>query len=291
MTHLHDVLSKRNNHVRDQYIQFFEDDHKYIITCDPTSKYTSVTTWLHEHFAQFDPDSVLSSMMSKKSWKSGHKYWGLTPDEIKKQWSDSGKLASGAGTAMHFEIECFMNNAQMDHAYTHTDLYNRYLNDESNSSTTSVEWGYFLNFVRDTQNLKPYRTEWTVFNEDLKIAGSIDMIYENTDGTLSIYDWKRSKEIAKTNMYKKYATTECICHMHDSNYWHYALQLNIYKAILEAKYDKVVRDLYLVRLHPDAEQKNYDLIKLPILTKEISDLFNDRREKMGLTKHVGSENA
>lgn len=36
-------------------------------------------------------------------------------------------------------------------------------------------------------------------------------------------------------------------------------------------------DLYLVRLHPDAEEKNYELIKLPDLSKEINELFEERK--------------
>ena len=43
--------------------------------------------------------------------------------------------------------------------------------------------------------MKPYRTEMMVFDEHVKIAGSIDMLFENKDKTLSIYDWKRSKKI------------------------------------------------------------------------------------------------
>ena len=104
----------------------------------------------------------------------------------------------------------------------------------------------FIEFIKETPNLKPYRTEWTIYHEDIKLAGSIDMIYENPDGTLSIYDWKRSKEIKKINNWNKYALTKSICQMPDANFWHYALQLNTYKAILEAKYDKKVTDLYLV---------------------------------------------
>jgi hypothetical protein len=43
---------------------------------------------------------------------------------------------------------------------------------------------------------------------------------------------------------------------------------------------KTVTDLYLVRLHPDAEEKNYELIKLPDLTKEIDELFEQRKQKL-----------
>ena len=146
----------------------------------------------------------------------------------------------------------------------------------SKFSETPLEWQYFINFVKDHPQLKPYRTEWTVFNEDIKISGSIDMVYENPDGTLSIYDWKRSKNITRINTFNKFAITPCICHLPDSNFWHYAFQLNIYKFILESKYDKIVKDLYLVRLHPNAEEKNYELIQLPILSIEINDIIQDK---------------
>ena len=102
------------------------------------------------------------------------------------------------------------------------------------------------------------------------------MIYENPDGTLSIYDWKRCKNITRINTFNKFAIVPSICHLPDSNFWHYALQLNIYKYILESKYDKIVKELYLVRLHPDAEEGNYELIKLPILSVEINDIIQER---------------
>ena len=283
---LHPVLSTRNSHDRDQYIQFFEEDHKYVITNDPENKYTSVTTWNHSHFPVFNANLIIKNMMKGKNWKEGHKYWGLTAEEIKKQWSDNGSAVSGAGTDLHFQIECFMNNPELDIAfhYKHIDLFNSYLtfvnSKEEKEKEKAIEWDYFINFIKDHSELKPYRTEWTIYDEDLKISGSIDMIYENPDGTLSIYDWKRSKDITRVNNFNKFAINKLICHMPDSNFWHYALQLNTYKRIIERKYGKIVTDLYLVRLHPDAEEKNYELIKLPNLSKEIDELFEERKQKL-----------
>ena len=260
-------LSIRNRHSRDDHIQFFEDGHKYTITSDPDSKYTSVTTWNHSHFPHFDADAIITKMMKSRNWQLGHKYWGLTAAEIKQQWTDSGAAASGAGTKMHYDIECFMNNDKLPPNYTHADML---IPDDGRSK----EWTHFLQFVKDTPTLKPYRTEWLVYNEDLKLAGSIDMVYENADGTLSIYDWKRSKDILMVNSFNKYATTDCISHMPDSNFWHYALQLNTYRAILEAKYDRKIKDMFLVRLHPDADE--YELINVPFLDKDINNLLQLR---------------
>jgi hypothetical protein len=89
-----------------------------------------------------------------------------------------------------------------------------------------------------------------------------------------IYDWKRCREITKTNRANKSATHPAIEHLPDTNFWHYALQLNIYKYILQTKYGKTVTDLYLVVLHPEAQ--NYQRVKLPDLQTEVHELFEER---------------
>ena len=78
----------------------------------------------------------------------------------------------------------------------------------------------------------------------------------------------------KTNRGNKFATHPAIEHIPDTNYWHYALQLNIYKYILQSKYNKTVTDLYIIVLHPEA--KNYQRIKLPDLQSEVAELFEER---------------
>ena len=110
-----------------------------------------------------------------------------------------------------------------------------------------------------------------IFDEDVRLAGSIDFVAENEDGTLTIYDWKRCKEIKKTNSFGGSALTECISHLPDTNYWHYALQLNTYKTILERKYGKTIKAMFLVGLHPDLP--SYQLLKVPDLRTEMADLF------------------
>jgi hypothetical protein len=104
------------------------------------------------------------------------------------------------------------------------------------------------------------------------------MIYENPDGTLLIYDWKRCKEIIKENAYGSTATTECIRHLPDTNFWHYALQLNTYKTIIEEKYGKKVVGLCLVCLHPN--NADYQLIEVPFMEKELVDLFEYRKQML-----------
>jgi ATP-dependent exoDNAse (exonuclease V) beta subunit len=273
------TLKIKNSHDRDANLVFDEPSHKYTILSDKDSSYTSVTTFNHHHFPKFDAAEIIDKMMKGKNWNSSHKYWGLTSQEIQKQWADNGKLVSGAGTDLHYDIECFMN--QNIKNASHESLLENFENDPPEYVNCSSEWGYFINFVKAFPNLKPYRTEWMIYDEDLKLAGSIDMVYEDsTTGELSIFDWKRAKEISKINGFGKFAITECISHLPDTNFWHYSLQLNTYKAILESKYGKKIKELYLVRLHPDNPRKTYDLIKCADLSQEVTDLFELRKKEI-----------
>ena len=259
-------LALKHPHPRDENITFDEGPHIYTIrTFDALGQpkydtgYTSTTQFVHQHFPKFDADAIIKKMMKSRKWVPGYQYYGMTAPQIKKMWSDNGKSASSAGTKMHYDIECYYN--------------------EEPRKNDSVEYHYFNKFEEDRlasggfgEHLKPYRTEWTVYHENLRLSGSIDMVFEAPDGTLQIYDWKRCKEIKETNKWES-ATTECISHLPNSNYWHYTLQLNTYKMILESKYNKKVTDLFLVCLHPNNNNGSYKRIRVPILPSEMNNLL------------------
>ena len=250
-------LQEKNPHPRDNRILFDEPTHVY--TIDGDSNYTSVTTFNHGLFEHFDADRIIVNMRKSKNWCNS-KYYGMSDEEIKQIWETNRDNAAKAGTKMHYDIECYYN--------------------ECPNENDSIEYEYFLNFVKRFPELKAYRTEWTVFHEELRLAGSIDMVFENEKGELLIYDWKRSKEIVKTNGWNKCSNISVIDHIPDTNYWHYCLQLNTYKAILESKYDRKVVGLYLVCLHPDNKNKNFQRIKVIDLQSEIKDLFDYRMEQL-----------
>ena len=191
-------LAKLNSHDRDQYISLHEPTHTYTINGD--SNYTSVTTWNSSHFEYFDADKIIKNMMNSSKW-TNKKYYGKTPNEIKQIWDNNRNQAASAGIQIHYDIECYYNNCP--------------------NNNESIEYGYFKNFLLKFPELKPYRTEWKVFHEDLKLAGSIDMVFENENGNLLIYDWKRCKKIVKTNGFNKFAKNDLIQHIPDTNYWRY----------------------------------------------------------------------
>ena len=249
-------LAEKNAHIRDNSIKFDEGPHIYHI--DGDSSFKSVTTWNHSHFEKFNADKIIDKMMNGRNWKKS-KYYGKTKEEIKEEWKQNRKRASEAGTKMHYDIECFYNEMKVQNP--------------------SIEYEYFLRFHKQHSDMEPYRTEWMIYDKELKLAGSIDMVFKNSDGTLSIYDWKRCKNIKKENPWQS-AKTKCIEHLPDTNFWHYSLQLNTYKAMLESNYGVKVKDLYLVCLHPENKSKTYEKIKVPILKSEIKSLFELRKNML-----------
>lgn len=252
-------LQKQHPHPNDARIRFEEGPHLYYI--DEVNENTSVTTLVHSFFQEFDADKVIKKMRKSSRWQNSP-YYGMTDEEIKQIWEDRKIEASEAGTKMHYDIELFYNNIIPE-------------ND-------SLEWKYFQQFHQTqvlTKGLIPYRTEWVVFDLEYQLAGSIDMIFQvdkNDPDTLMIYDWKRCKKIEKTNSFQ--CGKPPIEHLPDSNYWHYALQLNMYRYILEKNYGKKITGLYLVCLHP--LQKNYQQISVPFLDDEVQDILAIRKLAM-----------
>ena len=252
-----DYLTKKHAHPRDEHITFDEGPHIY--TIDGDSGFMSVTTWIHTHFSKFDADQVLDNMFrGKKMQDPNYKYYGMTREEIKTLWSQND--AAQKGTDMHYDIECYYNGLDV--------------------KNDSLEYEFFQKFAEDYKHLKPYRTEWIVFYEEMRLAGSIDMVFEDEQGDLWIYDWKRTKELNPESFGNKMALTSCIGHLPDCHFWQYSLQLNIYRGILERKYGKKIKGMCLVRLHPENVYKTYDHIPVPFLDKEVDDLFQHRLDSL-----------
>jgi len=166
-----DYLAKKNAHERDSRIVFHEGPHLYEID-GSSDQYVSVTTMNHRYFPHFDADAIAEKMISndKKMSDPSYKYYGMTKQAILDSWNENGRLASEAGTKMHLDIELY---------YNHMPVVNE-----------SPEYAMFQKFLQEYPHLEAFRTEWTVFYEEAKIAGSIDMVFRNTEtGLYEIYDW------------------------------------------------------------------------------------------------------
>lgn len=269
-----------NAHERDAAISFDEPTHVYTIAHEASSKYTSVTTLNGGLFEHFDAPAAAARIASKPNKRRNKpEYYDKTAAELVAMWAASGERASRLGTALHLDIERFFNGLPTVAAAAAAAGSAAPLPEES------VEMGYFRRWWSTWRSvhLTPWRTEWCVYWEEYKLAGSIDMVFRDPDtGVLEIYDWKR---VCKPLMpdhdcpkYPKYSTVRGLEHVPDNEYWHYALQLNMYRRILETQYGETVTALALVVLHPD--NASYRRIELPFLPAEIDAVLAHRRAQL-----------
>jgi ATP-dependent exoDNAse (exonuclease V) beta subunit len=255
------TLGFLNAHPRDKAVRFVEKTHTYYVN-GSSKGIVSTTGFVHAFFPHFDPIASITKMKASANWPSSP-YFGMSDQEIVDKWAASGKEASGAGTNMHLAIEQFLNGA-------HTRIEPAVL--------TTKEWRYFQNFWNDVkETMDPYRTEWEVWDDEYKLTGSIDMVFKRKiDGAFAIYDWKRSKEIKIDSAWDTgYGP---LGHLPNSNYWHYTLQLNVYRWFLEKHYGIKVVELCIVILHPNND--NYQMFKLNLLDEEIQDMLECRRRSI-----------
>ena len=245
------MLALKNPHPKDQDITFQEEGHIYTIRGD--KYYKSCTTWVKSLFDKFNPDEVIDKMMASDKW-SQNKLFGMSKPEIKALWSESGKKAAEFGTTMHKHIEEFYNGIDLPESFP-------------------VELSYFARFYHDHPELIPFRTEMMIYDEDIRICGSVDMLFQNEDGSLSIYDWKFSKTI-QTNSFGKKGLGPA-SEFNDCNTTHYSLQLNLYRVILEKKYGYTIRDMVLVFMHREL----YDsYVKYPVPLIDMGPLLSSRNK-------------
>lgn len=237
-------LNELNRHHRDSRIKFFSEPHIYEIDENPRT--ISASTLVHRFFDDFDSESAILNLTPLNPM------YGKSPKEIELAWETKRNNAANLGTQLHLDIESFFENGkQLDN---------------------TKEFDFFIKFFNtELTTLKPYRTEWRIFDDLVYVAGTADMIFKKNDGTYAIYDWKRSEKISRRGFKNKKGNGVCST-LDDCNYNHYCIQLNIYKKILEEYYSITVSEMYFVQLHPDQQQAVPFLV--PDMQNIVDEMFN-----------------
>ena len=96
-----------------------------------------------------------------------------------------------------------------------------------------------------------------------------------------VFEKQKSKFFHKTKLLNdllEKSNSEIVCNYDTDVLLPESSILNAYKMILETKYGKVVKDLYLVRLHPDSP--DYELIQVHDLKNDIYPLLAKVEQKL-----------
>lgn len=264
------ILVRRNFHPRDLFIRFQEEGHQYTLRfwCQERNRYVTIrstkseddngplnlglsadrekdffyqllsgTGFIGSLFPPFDADEAARNSHDKTK----------TVEEKKEEWRLLGEKASRKGTKMHLNFENDVLGRpckRKGRSYNHYQAYR-----------TKIVVG----------KMREYRTEWMIWDSELMICGSVDILYEEwpprncpgrdpTKKYLILGDYKRSKEIKRFNPYQS-GIPECkaVANAGDCNYIHYMIQLNLYKYILEKNYNVVILRTFIIVLHPDQD--------------------------------------
>ena len=218
----------------------------------------------------------------------------LQADEIARTWELNGKLESLKGTFLHKKIELFINamarpmqrdgtldipvgvllaepvapyeysfGVVLDHLawaqeptlWDHP-LAQRFFAEER--TCESIEFSKFRKWLSTKLRWSPYRVEWSLYNEDLKVAGQIDSLWKDLDnaGDIVMVDWKRTRELLTDDeselarrSFGRMGVSYC-SHLYDVPWSHYFVQQTLYSYLLEANYGLTVKRVKLVQCHP-----------------------------------------
>ena len=230
-----------NRHKRDALITVSSSSHCQYqgITLKP------VTDFVAEFFPKFNKEARAKEISIRT---------GRDTSSILQEWD----MAIAEGTRLHCNIDKFYHNKQGD--------------------SSRSDFNLFLDFTRDNK-LTPYRSEWTIFDEESELVGTVDFL-DYSNGFFTLYDWKRSKNlidedgIIKHNKYEHRMGYYPISDLEDLPFWHYALQQNIYRYILRKHYDITIKRMKLVVLHPSL--KHYEIIDVPNMEEEVYKMIKTR---------------
>ena len=189
-------------------------------------------------------------------------------------WECKGNLSKEVGSFMHRQIQASFNDLPIENFYSF-----EYLGSEYHYQATidiSPELNYFRQFIKD-YDIKPFRTEWSIYDLDLKIAGTIDLICRN-DGAFDIFDWKRSEHINVSEHIYSYGING-MYNLGNTRYNKYCLQINLYRYILEKNYGIKVNNMFLVVLH--SAYSEYKVYNIPEKNEEMDIIVRFLTENNG----------
>jgi len=203
---------------------------------------------------------------------------GIPIEDTLEQWGRIGTMASEVGTFVHAQTENYFRDGTFEATYPFC------YNGKTEEISVEKEKQYFLQFVSDYA-IKPYRQEWPVYDTTLNVAGTIDLICQEDDGTFTIYDWKRSSKVVNamgqpiTEGFNGKMSLNGI-NLPDTPFYHYCLQQNLYRYMLETHYGIRVRAMNLVVLC--ADYPSYYVAQVPKMDEVVSQMVGIcQREDLG----------
>jgi len=231
----------------DKNIQLEETSHTYNHSKLPDTDFISVTRLLKPYFEPFKSIEIATELCANVP-----KYMDIKPEELVMQWN----AARDHGSLVHHEIDSYIKEE---------------INPTELKSKNGIKW---LNKYRDEYDLD-LLSEVIVYSADLCIAGTIDLLpYDKYYNSYEIIDWKTNKKINKSSFYGKTGIHPITLDLADCNFNHYALQLSLYRYLLEESYNLKISNQMIVHI----TDKKCRKIQTPYYKDHIIEIIKERRD-------------
>lgn len=251
----------------DRY-KFYEEPHVYTYIDDDDNEIpleTSVTSLIDDYTNYFDKEKIAGIKAKKEN---------IPKDDLLKKWAFDNNLACTKGTITHAYNEHLWKNESYEYNKQEImDMFGKDVIEPIWDKLKKISDRYY-NKYKDF--LIPIGLEQIIGSIEYNIAGTIDFLaYSKKLDAIVIIDYKTNKEITKksfNNQKMLYPLNEIT----DSNYYHYSLQLAIYKHILEHETNlKICSRKWLVWINENND--DFKLIECANLDKEAEILLESRK--------------
>lgn len=230
-------MSKDNNPFFQKEVIFEPIEHKY--TEIKSGKILiSVSQLLHLYQKPFDPENHILRACAKRE--------NIKPEELKKRWDFKRDQSCIYGSAVHAEIEYFINTKKIRKS-DHKDI------------VTDFKKNVFPEFKHSIYS------EVLVYSLDLLIAGLSDLVEYNPEtNEISISDIKTNESLAK----KSYNNLLYpLNYLKDNHISRYSLQLSFYAYLLQLRGFKVKENFKIFWVNP--ENRRIEIIPIKYMKREV----------------------
>lgn len=212
------------NNINHNNISLNEENHIYTLDDDKNLQFTSVTTIIGSLFEKFNAPKIANKLVN-----THNSYKHLSVKELLAIWKQSALN----GTEIHKQIEDFINSK---------------INMTDTKAQDAVKW---LEKITYGSNHSLF-TEKIIYSKELRIAGSIDLLIKlNDTNEYTIIDWKTNKKIESKSFRNKVGIHEITSKIEDCSFNKYAMQLSLYRYILEEFYGYKINQQILAHLTKD----------------------------------------
>lgn len=202
-------------------IVFNEEKHTYT-NSNTEEQYISVTTLLGKYKTPFDKDKHSLRVAERE---------GVTQEMVLEMWQKENKKATDRGTKIHKLMENYVSFGEKTEDYDW--LYKSY----DKVASYSVD------------KFKKIYSENLLHNDEFKIAGTADLIYDHGD-YFTIGDFKTNKKFNYSSDFNEHFK-DPVSHLQYCEHNNYALQMSMYAYMYEQTSGKKCKKIVVLYLKED----------------------------------------